>query len=68
MKSLYLNFLGIGNVLFQISAQTGCQSHGIEIRKELFDISLRMKESYDIKNESHRFGNVNILMVFYFSF
>lgn len=35
---------GIGNVVFQTSAMTGCRSVGIEIRPELIDIGRKMEE------------------------
>lgn len=35
---------GIGNVVVQMSAQTGCKSYGVEIRSDLHEIALKINE------------------------
>lgn len=35
---------GIGNVVVQMSAQTGCKCYGVEIRSDLHEIALKIKD------------------------
>ncbi len=35
---------GVGNVVLQVAAQTGCEAHGVEIRPELHNIALSIKD------------------------
>eukprot|EP01130_Rhizamoeba_saxonica_P012371 TRINITY_DN5200_c0_g1_i2.p1 TRINITY_DN5200_c0_g1~~TRINITY_DN5200_c0_g1_i2.p1 ORF type:complete len:225 (+),score=54.07 TRINITY_DN5200_c0_g1_i2:569-1243(+) len=46
---------GLGNILFQVSAQTGCKCIGIEIRKDLHKIAKRI-----YNNCKERFGEANL--------
>ena len=41
---------GIGNVVMQMAAITGCRAKGIEIRRELHQIATKFKEKLDVSD------------------
>jgi ubiquinone/menaquinone biosynthesis C-methylase UbiE len=40
---------GVGNVVLQVAAQTGCCARGVEIRADLHDIATKLKTKYETK-------------------
>lgn len=60
---------GIGNVVFQVAAQTGCSCYGIEIREDLHNFALSMEQNFcqQMTELGHPFGETHFIHVCEFS-